>query len=207
MSEYDPAPGELVADDVWSVMLATGDYVGQRAEGMEMGDVVVRGGRWSGVILDGLRAFGVRFEDCDLSGLALLDEASLQNVTFSRCRLTGANFSGARLRSVTFEGCSLADANLRMLDAEKVVFSDTVLAAGDLYGAKLTTVTVKGCDLRGSDWTKAVLKDVDLRGARLEDIRGADRLRGVTIDSSQVVPLAYSLAVAMELTIVDEYDT
>jgi uncharacterized protein YjbI with pentapeptide repeats len=191
---------------VWSLVLATGDYVGQRAEGMEMGDVIVRGGRWSGVILDGLRAFGVTFEDCDLSGLSLLDEPSLQNVTFTRCRLTGANFDGARMRGVTFTGCTLADVNLRMVDAEKTVFDDTVLAGADFYGAKLSEVRMQGCDLRGSDWTKVALKAVDLRGSRLEDIRGADRLRGVTIDSSQVVPLAYSLAVAMELTIADDDD-
>jgi len=204
MSEYDPAPEELVDDDVWSMVLATGDYVGQRAEGMEMGDVIVRGGRWSGVILDGLRAFSVVFEDCDLSGLSLLEEPSLQNVTFTRCRLSGANLAGARLRSVTFSGCTLADANLRMVDAEKIVFDDTVLGGVDLHGAKLSEVRMQGCDLRGSDWTKAALKAVDLRGSRLEDIRGADRLRGVTVDSSQVVPLAYSLAVAMELNIVDD---
>jgi uncharacterized protein YjbI with pentapeptide repeats len=204
--EYDPAPDELVDDDVWSMVLATGDYVGQRAEGMEMGDVVVEGGRWSGVILDGLRAFNVAFADCDLSGLALLEEASLQNVTFTRCRLTGANFAGARLRSVTFTGCKLDDVNLRMVDAEKLVFDDTVLTSADLHAAKFTEARVRGCDLRATDWTKATLKAVDLRGSRLEDIRGADSLRRATIDSAQVVPLAYSLAVAMELTIVDEED-
>jgi uncharacterized protein YjbI with pentapeptide repeats len=204
VAEYDPAPDELVDDDVWSLVVATGDYVGQRAEGMEMGDVVVRGGRWSGVILDGLRAFNVVFEDCDLSGLALLEEPSLQNVTFTRCRLSGAELSGARLRNVRFMGCTLDDANLRMIDAEKVVFDDTVLVGTDLHGAKLTEARLVGCDLRGSDWAKATLKGVDMRGSRLEDIRGADRLRGVTISSSQVVPLAYSLAVAMELTISDE---
>jgi uncharacterized protein YjbI with pentapeptide repeats len=118
--------------------------------------------------------------------------------------LSDANFSGARLRNVTFAGCTLADANVRMVDAERVDFDDTVLAGADLHGAKLTDTRVRGCDLRGTDWTKSALKRVDLRGSRLEDIRGADRLRGVTIDSSQVVPLAHSLAVAMELTIDDE---
>jgi uncharacterized protein YjbI with pentapeptide repeats len=197
---------ELVDDDVWSMVEATADYVGQRADGMEMGDVAVKGGRWSGVVLDGLRAFDVTFEDADLSGLALLEEASLQNVAFTRCRLSGANFAGARLRGVTFADCKLDDVNLRMVDAEKITFTDTVLVGCDLHAAKLSEVRMRGCDLRGSDWTKSTLKAVDLRGSRLEDIRGADRLRGVTIDSSQVVPLAYSLAVAMELTIADEED-
>ncbi|MEY2473850.1 MAG: hypothetical protein QOK28_3179 [Actinomycetota bacterium] len=206
MADYDPAPDELVDDDVWSMVLATDDYVGQRADGVEMGDVIVRGGRWSGVVLDGWRAFGVAFEDCDLSGFSLLDEAVLQNVSFTRCRLSGANFSGARLRRVTFSECKLDDVNLRMADAEQVVFADAVLVGSDLHAAKLTDVRMRGCDLRATDWTKAALKTVDLRGSRLEDIRGADRLRGVTIESSQVVPLAYSLAVALELTIEDEYD-
>jgi uncharacterized protein YjbI with pentapeptide repeats len=205
VADYDPAPAELVNDDVWSMVLATGDYVGQRADGIEMGDVVVRGGRWSGVVLDGWRAFGVTFEDCDLSGFSLLDEAVLKNVAFSRCRLSGANFAGARLRDVTFAECKLDEMNLRMADAEQVVFDDAVLVGADLHAAKFADVRMRGCDLRGTDWTKATLKGVDLRGSRLEDIRGADSLRGVTIDSSQVVPLAYSLAVALELTISDEY--
>jgi uncharacterized protein YjbI with pentapeptide repeats len=206
MSQYEPAPDELVDDDVWSMVLAGGDYVGQRAEGMEMGDVIVRGGRWSGVVLEGLRAFSVVFEDCDLSGLSLVEDPVLQDTTFTRCRIADATFAGARLRGVTFTGCTLADANLRMIDGERVRFDDTVLTGADLHGAKLVDTRVRGCDLRGSDWTKTTLKGVDLRGSRLEDIRGADGLRGVTIDSSQVVPLAHSLAVALELTISDEYD-
>jgi len=206
VAAHDPAPDELVDDDVWSAVVATGDYVGQRAEGMELGDVVVTDGRWNGVVLDGVRAFDVSFQDCDLSGIALLDESVLQNVTFTRCRLSGANLAGARLRNVAFNECKLDDVNLRMVDAEKVVFDDAVLVGAELHAAKLAEVRMRGCDLRGTDWTKAVLKAVDLRGSRLEDVRGADRLRGVTIDSSQVVPLAYSLAVAMELTIADDAD-
>ena len=185
MTEYDPAPGELVADDVWSLMVATGDYVGQHAEGMEMGDVVVRGGRWSGAVLDELRAFNVDFEDCDLSGVS---------------------FAGAHLRHVHFRGCKLNDANFRMVEANDVAFDDAALVAADFYAAKLTDARMRRCDLRATDWTKSVLAGVDLRGSRLEDIRGAGSLRGVTIDSSQVVPLAYSLAVALELTISDDFD-
>lgn len=207
MDDYDRAPDELVDDDVWSMVLATADYVGQRAEGLEMGDAVVRGGRWSGVVLEGLRAFDVTFEDCDLSGFSLLEDSVLQNVTFSRCRLTGATLAGARLRDVRFDGCTLQDANLRMCDAERVAADDGVFVGADLYAAKLADVRLRGCDLRGSDWTKATLNAVDLRGSRLEDIRGADSLRGVTIDSSQVVPLAYSLSVALGLTIADEDET
>jgi uncharacterized protein YjbI with pentapeptide repeats len=206
MSDHEPAPTELVDGDVWSGVLATGDYVGQSADGVELGDVVVRGGRWSGVVLDRLRCFDVVFEGADLAGLTLQEEPSLKNVVFRQCRLSGAVFAGARLRDVGFVGCKLDDANLRMLDAERVVFDDCVLVGADLHASNLVATRLSGCDLRGSDWTKASLRDVDLRGSRLEDIRGADSLRGVTIASDQVVPLAYSLAVALQLKIVDEED-
>ncbi|HVV36650.1 MAG TPA: pentapeptide repeat-containing protein [Acidimicrobiales bacterium] len=204
MPGYDPAPDELVDDDVWSMVEATGDYVGQRAEGIEMGDVVVRGGRWSGAVLEGLRAFDVTFEDCDLSGLTLHEDPVLQTVTFRRCRLDGATFAGARLRDVRFEGCAFGEGNLRMLDAERVTFDDTVLTGADFHAAKLHEVRVENCDLRGSDWTKARLQSVDLRGSRLEDLRGADALRGATVDSAQVVSLALSFAVALGLNVVDD---
>ena len=204
MDDYEPAPTELVDDDVWSGVEATGDYVGQRAAGLEMGGVMVRKGRWTGVTLEGVRAFDTVFEDCDLADFLVEEEPTLQLVTFRRCRMTGATFSGARLRDVTFEGCTLENSNFRMIDGERVVFDDCVLAGADLHGARLTAARFPGTDLRGSDWTKSILKDVDLRRARLEDVRGADALRGVTIDRDQVVPLALSLAVALELKIVDD---
>jgi uncharacterized protein YjbI with pentapeptide repeats len=87
--------------------------------------------------------------------------------------MSGAVFAGARLRDVGFGDCSLDDSNLRMVDAERVGFDDCVMGGADLHGARLTSTRFAGSDLRGTDWTKAVLHDVDLRGSRLEDVRGA----------------------------------
>ena len=47
------------------------------------------------------------------------------------------------------------------------------------------------------------MSDVDLRGSRLEDVKGADALRGATIDALQVLSVARSLAVALGVTVVD----
>jgi uncharacterized protein YjbI with pentapeptide repeats len=206
MSDYDPAPTELLDGDEWSGVVATADYIGQRAERFEMGDVRVEGGRWSGVTLDGFRAFDVRFTNCDLAGFVLQEEVSLQNVVFERCRMTGVVFAGVRLRDVRFEECSLEDANLRMLDAERVSFTDCDLQRADLHAARLVDVKTTACDLRGVDLTKAFLQEVDLRRSDLSDVRGADALRGATIDTGQVVALARSLAAALEIKVVDEDD-
>jgi hypothetical protein len=204
VAEREPAPTQLVDGDEWSDVTATGDYVGQRADGLEMVDVDVRGGRWSGVVLDGLRARDVVFDNCDLSGLMLHDEPSMRAVTFRQCRLTAAVFAGTNLRKVRFEECTLDDANLRMLNAKDVAFVDCPLVGTDFYSATIDKATFAGCDLRGADFTKASLNDVDFRTSRLEDVVGATALRGATIDSTQVLPLARSLAIALEIKIVDE---
>jgi uncharacterized protein YjbI with pentapeptide repeats len=206
VDDHEPAPTELLDGDEWSGVVATEDYIGQRAERLEFGDVEVRGGRWSGVTLDRFRAFDVRFSGCDLAGFVLQEEVNLQNVVFERCRLTGAVFAGARLRDVRFEECALDDANLRMIDAERVSFNECNLTATDLHAARLVTVEMKRCDMRAVDLTKAYLQDADLRGSDLSDVRGADALRGATIDAGQVIALARSLAAALEIKVVDEDD-
>lgn len=188
----------------WTEVIATGDYVAARAEHVEWNDVIVRGGRWSGATFLAFRATDVRFENCDLAGFVLQEDVSLRRVEFVGCRMTGAVFAGAHLRDVLFSGCVLDDANLRMVDAQDVAFDACSLVATDLQQARLRTTTLTQCDLRGLDLTKAALADVDMRTSRLEDIKGADALRGATIDSLQVVSVARSLAVAMGVTVVDD---
>ncbi len=204
MNDRAPAPEQLVDGDEWSSVVATRDYVGQRAERFEMADVEVRGGRWSGVTIEGLRAFQVTFDGCDLAGFVLQESPTLQNVVFRRCRMSGAVLAGARLRDVRFEECSLDDANLRMIDAERVTLSGCALVAADLHGAQIASAQFARCDLRGADFTKARLRDVDLRSSEVTGLRGAGTLRGATIDSAQVIALAHSLAAAVGVRVVDD---
>lgn len=199
----EPAPEELVDDDEWAGVAATGDYIGQRAEGIELSGVAVTSGRWSGVILERLLATDVTFSDCDLAGFVLQAESSLRRVAFARCRMSGVVFAGLRMHDVSFTDCTFDDANLRMAQMERVSFDDCALTGADFYAATIAGARVSGCDLRGVSLTKATLSDVDLRGSRLEDITGAGALRGATVDTGQVVGLARSLAAALELNVID----
>ena len=202
--DLDEAASELDDNAEWTTVVATGDYVGQQAVGLDVRDVLVRGGRWSGVILEHFLGTEVRFENCDLAGFVLRDESVLQRAEFVECRMTGAVFAGTKVRDVSFVGCTLDDANFRMLDAESVDFERCSFASTDLYMAKIAKARFADCDLRGVDLTKATLTDCDLRTSRLEDVIGADALRGSTIDSTQLIGLARSLAVALDLRIVDD---
>ncbi len=200
----DDAPPSLDDGDEWSEVTAERDYVGASADNVAWSDVVARGGRWSGVTIEGFQGTDVRFENCDLAGLVLQGDVSLRRVEFVGCRMTGAVLAGAHLRHVRFASCVLDDTNLRMLDAQHVAFDGCSLLAADLYAAKLAKVTLAQCDLRGAELTKATFTDVDLRTSRLEDVKGADALRGATLDSVQVLSVAHSLALALGIKIVDD---
>ena len=85
-----------------------------------------------------------------------------------------------------------------------VAFEDCNLTGADVHAAKLSRVVVARSDLRGVELSKTTMSEVDLRTSRLEDIKGAEALRGATIDSLQSLALARSLALALGLTILDE---
>jgi uncharacterized protein YjbI with pentapeptide repeats len=201
---HDAAPAEIDDHGEWNSVLAEGDYVAAGAEELTWTDVIARGGRWSGATFSGFRATDVRFENCDLAGFVLQEDSSLRRVEFVGCRMTGAVFAGSHLRDVRFASCALDDANFRMVDGQDLAFEDCTLTGADFYAAKLSKVVMPQCDLRGVALTKATLSDVDLRGARLEDVVGADALRGATVDALQVISLARSLAVALGVTVVDD---
>lgn len=198
------APATLDDGDDWAEVRAEGDYVGLGADDVVWADVVARKGRWSGATIDGFQATDVTFDTCDLSGVVLQGGVSLRRVAFVGCRMTGAVLAGAHMRDVAFVDCVFDDANLRMIDALDVVFDATVLTGADFYAAKLTDVAFMDCELRGVDWTKASLTAVDLRTSRVGEVRGADALRGATIDSGQAIALAHSLAVAVGITVADD---
>lgn len=202
--ELAEADAELEDHAEWTQILATGDYVGQVAEGVDFSEVVARGGRWSGVTLGRFVASNVRFENCDLAGFVLRDESSIQRIEFVGCRLSGSVLAGTRIREALFRDCTFEEANLRMIDAENVALEGCALIGTDLYAAKLTNVRFSDCDLRGADFTKATTGEVDLRTSRLEDLRGLEGLRGATVESTQLIPLATSLAAALDLRVVDD---
>ncbi len=109
----------------------------------------------------------------------------------------------AALRRVVFTGSKLDSVNFRSAVLTDVTFEDCVLRDADFGGATLLRVSFAGCTLAGADFTKAACTEVDLRGARLEITAGYESLRGVTIDSGQLVALAPYLARHLGITVAD----
>ena len=85
-----------------------------------------------------------------------------------------------------------------------VRFESSALARADFGGALLDDVSFPGCDLTGVDVSKARCSSVDLRGARLDGLRGAGSLGGATIGIDQLFGLAPGLANAVGLRVLAE---
>lgn len=146
------------------------------------------------------RLLDVDLVRCDLSGCDF-SESVWNRVTLVDCRGSGVDLSQTNLRDVAFTGCRLDEANLRMARLQRVRFDDSQLAGAEFSGGALDEVSFAGSDLTRADFSSARCATVDLRTARLDEIRGIAALKGATIGFDQLVGLAPALAVALGLTI------
>jgi uncharacterized protein YjbI with pentapeptide repeats len=206
-----------MSDDALEV---DGDYDRVRFDGSTFQDADAGGSRitesgFTGVAFDGgrmrrARLCAVWFGDSRLVAFDLA-ESSLTDVWFSGCVFAGVQAFALITRRVTFRDCKLDSVNFRECKLTDVLFEDCVLRDVDFAGAKLTRVRFLGCTLSGTDFSKMSCTDVDLRRARLgaggtgdAGIRaGFDSLRGVRIDSLQLLTLAPLLAHHLGITVED----
>jgi uncharacterized protein YjbI with pentapeptide repeats len=105
---------------------------------------------------------------------------------------------------VTFADCKLDDANLRLAKLQRLRFASCVLAGAELVGAQLDRVAFPASDLAGADLSNARCTEVDLRGARLDGLRGVSSLAGATIGSDQLIGFAPALAQALGIAVRDD---
>jgi len=159
--------------------------------------------RFDGVDLDRLLVTDVVFEDCSFVAASWAD-ASFNRVEFRTCRMTEVVLAGARLDDVRFVDCKLDGANLRMAVGAVVEFLRCPLTGADLYAARLEAARFFGCDLERADVSAARLDGARLHGSRLGGLIGGEQLRGVVIDSSQVLPLALRVFSALGITVDDD---
>ncbi len=202
--ELRPHEVEGLDDDAsWEGVEVRGSCVGGHATDLDISECAVRSVPFTGGRIDGLQVSDAVFDACDLSGL-ILDRARLTRVEFRSCRLLGAVAIGAVLRDVRFVDCRLDDANLRMATGERVAFGSSSMRAVDLYGAELIDARFVDCDLTEAQFSDVRLTGGRFQGSSLATIRGAASLRGVTIDTAQIVPLALRLFGTFDIAVADD---
>ena len=145
-------------------------------------DVVVEGADWS-------NARAVR--------------TTLTRVELRACRLTGIELAEAKLNDVVFAECRLDLAALRFAQLERVAFRGCRLEEADFHGATLRDVAFERCELREATLTGVTVERVRISGGDLGGLRGAEALRGVTMDWADVVANGPLFAAALGIDIAD----
>jgi uncharacterized protein YjbI with pentapeptide repeats len=214
-----PWASELQSFD--GLLAVDGDYDRIRFDGSTFEDATAGGSRitesaFTGVTLDGgrmrrARLSGVWFGETRMVAFDMA-ESSLTDVWFSGCVFAGTQAFALTTRRVAFRDCKLDSVNFRDAALTDVVFEDCLLRDVDFGGAKLTRLRFPGSTLSGTDFTKVSCTDVDLRRAKLGagapgdgGIRaGYESLRGVRIDTLQLMTLAPLLAHQLGITIEDD---
>lgn len=182
------------------------DVISRDALVLDEGEAVglhVEGARHAGESFSGARLADVDLVRCDLSGCDF-SESVWRSVRLVDCRLSAVELTQAKLRDVTFTACRLDDANLRMSTFLHICFEDCDLQGAEIQGATFETLSFPRSDLRRADLSQVRAKDVDLRSARLDALKGIGSLRGVTIDVEQCVALAPALADALGINVRDD---
>ena len=159
--------------------------------------------RDTGARLDHLWLADVVIENCELSGAVLVDVCASHALT-SGCQLAALpRVTAARLRDVRFINCKLDEANFRTATGERVQLDRNATGRRRLLRSRDPRCTVLRLrpDLgRGSH---CQLPAAVLQGSALEALQGAAYLKGVTIDSAQILPFALRLIGAMDICIDD----
>jgi uncharacterized protein YjbI with pentapeptide repeats len=120
------------------------------------------------------------------------------------CRMTGFTWSEGLIEDTTFRACALDLAALRFTRLKRVTFEDCVLRDADFQDGRLEGVRYLDCDLTKAGFLSARCRDVELRGCRLDDLRGIEGLRGAAVAWDDIVALAPALAAALGIRLLEE---
>jgi uncharacterized protein YjbI with pentapeptide repeats len=195
---------DVLSDDIhWEGLAIEADFSAQIAE-----DPVISGCRCTGAIFVGTEFVRARvvdtvFQRSDLSGASFV-HAAFTRVEFVDCRMVGSDLSGAKLCDVSFRECRLSEASFRMASGDRVRFDNCDLSRADLYGAQLAGARIFNSKLTEAEMSRATLKDARLHGSNFDGVKGAEALRGSTIGSVQVLPVAFQILAAMGIKVDDE---
>lgn len=182
-----------------------GDYSDQRCQEMTVEEAHVLHASFVGADLRRLRLIDVVIEGANFSG-ADMEEASFRRVEFIDCRMSGALIPRARLQDVIFTECKLDGANFRMSEAEHILFDRVNLRSADFSAGRFTKACFYDCDLSEAEFSQTVVADARFHGSLLNEVKGAEHLRDIVIDSTQVSPLALRVFSALGIRVDDERD-
>jgi uncharacterized protein YjbI with pentapeptide repeats len=145
-------------------------------------DSIVAGGSWANVRAKDARLRRVAFNGVRMTG-ADLPSATVEDASFTDCRIDLAAFHQAKLTRVRFVRCRLDEA--------------------DFSAAKLVSVAFVDCVLVKSIWLDATLTRCEMRGTDVSGAANPERLKGIRMPWPDVLASAAVWAEAAGVEILD----
>lgn len=199
----EPADAAPSPDDRYEHLRFTrADWTGAYAEHIEIDACELSDTRLTEARLPSARIADARFDACDATN-AEAEDSSLLRVALTNSKLLGLHLGGASLRHVRFADCNLMLSSFRFAKLWRVSFVDCDLRQATFQGCELTHCEFAGCDLREAQFSHSAHDGTDLRGSRLEGLRGLEALGGAVIDGNQLIDLAPQLAASIGLRVAD----
>ena len=180
------------------------DLSAVHAPGVAIRESRLRGTRLAGAGLEGLELTDVELRGCDLANLRAGPQGGWIRLGASNCRMTGLTFTDGVLRDVALHGCRVDLASFGGARLLRVTFEDCDLSQTDFLEAELDGVRFSGCEMAGTDLRGAKLHRCELRGNRMEGLRGVERLRGAAMPWVDIVGAAGLWAQALGISVLDE---
>ncbi len=184
------------------IMLVHVDATGLRASNLSLDEAILEKVSLIEARLEKLRLSDAELKTCDLSA-ARCSESSWIRVRARGGRMAGLDLSRSVINDVIFENCKLDMANFRFAKLTRVQFTDCSMRETDFQMAELNDVVFQTSHLEKTEFHQCKLKAVDARSSELVGIRGWQSLKGLTIDSTQLVTIAPQLALDLGLVIQD----
>lgn len=179
------------------------DWTGRDAQGLRLSESQLRSTDFGDASLSRSRLRDVVVQDGSWANVTASD-VSFSRVRFERVRLTGADLSGSSLDNVTFSDCRLDLCSFRLSRLEIVRFDGCRMEESDFYDAQLNSVMFTDCDLSGVTLTGATFTGSEMRGCDLSAAHSPERLRGVRMPWSDVMRTAGELAAGIGIEVLDE---
>lgn len=184
------------------VIIAHADASGKQIRNLNLDEVSLERVLLIETRLEKLSLTDAELKACDLSA-ARCSESSVIRTHIVGGRMTGIDFSRSTIKDVVFEDCKLDMANFRFAKLTRVQFINCMMSETDFQVAELSDVEFQASHLEKVEFGQCKIKDTDARSSELIDIRGWQSLKGMTIDSTQLVMIAPQLAHELGLKVGD----
>jgi len=135
----------------------------------------------------------VEFKGCNFTATKFPD-STWRRVVIEGARCSGMHVANSSLKHTVFKNCKLELVNFRFSELENVVFEDCAIEEVDFYDATLRNVEFVGCTIKNITFMGAKMFNVDVSKSTLDDIKGVNTLKGVTMSYDQILGIAPLLA-------------